>query len=220
MSEPSSRTGTSGSAERPTTNEEWRAALRGPDRSEAALERLRTLLVRGLRAALRKRTPNRAEALAKDFAQDALLKILDALDSFRGESQFTTWAQKIAVRTALTELRRKRWENVSLEEMVEAGTERGPAGPLAEEASPDPSETTTQRLMVDRVRRIVQEELSERQRTAIQAVMRDVPLEEVARRLDTNRNALYKVIYDARQKVKSILERQGLSTEDLLSELP
>lgn len=54
--------------------------------------------------------------------------------------------------------------------------------------------------MVDRVRRIVQEGLSERQRTAIQAVMRDVPLEEVARRLDTNRNALHEAIYDARQK--------------------
>lgn len=89
-------------------------------------------------------------------------------------------------------------------ERVSGGDGRGGhgagAGILAEEAPPDPSETTTQRLVVDRVRRIVQEGLSERQRTAIQAVMRDVPLEEVACRLDTNRNALHEAIYDARQK--------------------
>ncbi|MDH4136346.1 MAG: hypothetical protein OEW09_06480, partial [Anaerolineae bacterium] len=46
------------------------------------------------------------------------VKILDGLDSFRGESRFTTWAQKIAVRVAFTELRRHRWRDVSLDEMT------------------------------------------------------------------------------------------------------
>jgi RNA polymerase sigma-70 factor (ECF subfamily) len=60
--------------------------------------------VRGLRTAIADR-PQVAEADLHDFAQDALLKILAGSDSFQGESRFTTWAQKIAVRVAFTELR-------------------------------------------------------------------------------------------------------------------
>ena len=86
------------------TNEEWLVDLRGPDQ-DLALADLRALLKRGLTFALASR-PNVDEATIEDFCQDALLKILDNLDTFRGESQFTTWAQKIAVYTAFTELRR------------------------------------------------------------------------------------------------------------------
>ena len=88
------------------SNEEWLADLQGPGR-EDALGDLRALLVRGLRYAMADR-PSVTEVDLEDFAQDALMKILNALDTFRGESRFTTWAQKIAVRVAFTELRRRR----------------------------------------------------------------------------------------------------------------
>lgn len=84
----------------------------------AVMEELRSILTRGLKAALKDRAPRQVDTPAEDFAQEALVKILDKLDTFRGESKLTTWAQKIAVRTALTELRRKRWENVSLQDVV------------------------------------------------------------------------------------------------------
>lgn len=54
----------------------------------------------------------------EETAQETLLRVLDRLDSFEGRSQFMTWVYTIAVRIALTELRRKRWKNVSLESMV------------------------------------------------------------------------------------------------------
>jgi RNA polymerase sigma-70 factor (ECF subfamily) len=204
---------------RPSTNEEWLSALQGPPPNPAAIDELRTQLVRGLRAVLKKRVPRHAEALAEDFAQDALIKILDELDTFRGESQFTTWAQKVAVRTAFTELRRKRWENTSLDDLLD---EEGPFQPEASSGAqphPDPEDATNQQLLVDQVQDVIQSELTDRQRTAIQAIMRDMPLQEVARRMDTNRNALYKVIHDARRKVKDALEDRGLSADQLLAEL-
>ncbi|NIR25616.1 MAG: RNA polymerase sigma factor, partial [Gammaproteobacteria bacterium] len=49
-----------------------------------------------------------------------LLRALDHLHTFEGRSKFTTWVHKIAVRVALTELRRKRWEDVSLDEILES----------------------------------------------------------------------------------------------------
>ncbi|MEL6704144.1 MAG: sigma factor, partial [Bacteroidota bacterium] len=106
----------------PSSNEEWLAALDDDRRRDAALAALRPILVRGLRAALARRVPAQAHALAEDFAQEALLQILDKRDTFRGDARFTTWAQKIAVRLALSELRRKRWENVSFEDLLPDGS--------------------------------------------------------------------------------------------------
>ena len=99
------------------TNTEWLELLSGePD--ETALLELRELLIRGLRYTLSSRLNTNLDAIIEDFVQESLLKILDKLDTFRGESQFTTWAQKIAVRVALTELRRRRWRDTSLDEML------------------------------------------------------------------------------------------------------
>ena len=74
-----------------SSNDQWLVALRGPTRDEALAE-LRALLVRGLRGALGGQA-NRVEPAVEDFAQEALIKVLGSLDSFRGECRFTTWAQ-------------------------------------------------------------------------------------------------------------------------------
>jgi RNA polymerase sigma-70 factor (ECF subfamily) len=202
------------------SNEEWLSALKSPGAErERALSELRDMLVRGLHYALRgwRRTAGRDfEALAEDFCQEALLRILDNLDSFEGRSRFTTWAHKIAVRVALTELRRKRWQDVSLDKLVaEEGAASvmgtGGVGPEGEAERTD---------MLAWMRRIMTEELTEKQRKAIAAIaFGDMPLEEVARRMDTNRNALYKVIHDARVRLKRRLAREGMNTQDFLESM-
>src|SRR3990170_8448976 len=100
------------------TNQDWLQALREPASPEA-LEDLRAVLMRGLRAALAARVNGDVDALAEDFAQEALLKILASLETFRGESRFTTWAQRIAVHVAFSELRRRRWKDVPLQTLIE-----------------------------------------------------------------------------------------------------
>ena len=200
------------------TNEEWLEALR-PPRNEDALEELRAVLVRGLEATLRKRIDRDVEPLAEDFAQDALLRILDRMDSFRGESKFTTWAQKVAVNLAFSRLRRKRWENVSLADLTAPDRDAQDASPAFADPAHGPDEQTSDQMLLARVERIIEEQLTEKQRTALNAVMQDMPLQEVARRMDTNRNALYKLIHDARKNLKSELEKQDLSSDSLLAEL-
>ena len=44
-----------------------------------------------------------------------------------------------------------------------------------------------------------------------------MPLEEVARHMGTNRNALYKLLHDARLRLKHALAAQGLSPEDVFA---
>ncbi len=193
--------------------------LQGPDR-ERALEELRLILVRGLRYGLKGILGRKgAVELIEDFVQDSLLRILDNLDSFRGESRFTTWAQKIAMRVAFSELRRKQWENVSLDQLVSSTSRDGSSPVTFPDSAPDPEALTSGRMVAQLVGDIIDNHLTELQRTALKAIIiHRVPMDEVARQLGTNRNALYKLLHDARKKVRTELEKQGLTPDEILAE--
>ncbi|MFC1996670.1 RNA polymerase sigma factor [Chloroflexota bacterium] len=198
-------------------NSEWIETLSGPDPGEA-INDLRITLIRGLRFALSNRVQGDLDMLVEDFAQDALMRILDKLDTFRGESRFTTWAQKIAVRVAFSELRRQRWKDISLQDLMPANEDYGDFTPaILSDPGPTPEQRTTQQSMIDMVMRLIKEELTDRQREAIMAVMvAGMPLEEVARRMNTNRNALYKLIHDARKRLQTRLANEGLTPDEVL----
>ena len=202
------------------TNEEWVADLRaGGDRQARALEDLRAIILRGLPYAIAGRiAPNspESEALTEEVVQETLMRVLEYLDTFEGRSRFTTWAHKIAVRAALTELRRVRWREVPLPEM-----EMNEEGDASYRELPDsqasPEEQVSRAEMMKRVNRIIMEELTEKQRMAMTAIMEGFPLEEAAQRLGMNRNALYKLMHDARLRLKKRLEKEGLTPQEVLS---
>jgi RNA polymerase sigma-70 factor (ECF subfamily) len=203
------------------TNEEWVADLQaGGVRQAQALEDLRAIILRGLPYAIAGRLdPNSPEAIAltEEIAQETLMRVLEYLDSFEGRSQFTTWAHKIAVRAALTELRRVRWREVPLPEMTMDDDMDTSYRELPDHQA-SPEDQVDQKEMMKRVNRIIMEELTDKQRKALMAVaMQGFPLEEAARRLGMNRNALYKLMHDARLRLKKRLEREGLSPQEVLS---
>lgn len=179
---------------------------------------LRAIILRGLPYSLSgwldPSDPQFAD-LAEDVAQETLLRVLDRLETFEGRSRFTTWVHKIAVRIALTELRRRRWKDVSLEGILESA--EADLGVLADSEA-GPEESAAQRDILLRLKRIISEELTEKQRRVLVAArIHGMPLEEVARRMGTNRNALYKLLHDARVKLKRRLEQEGLAVEDVLA---
>jgi RNA polymerase sigma-70 factor (ECF subfamily) len=72
--------------------------------------------------------------------------------------------------------------------------------------------------MMSMVQKVMTENLTEKQRTALMAVaIHGMPLEEVARRMGTNRNSLYKLLHDARLKLKHHMQKQGMSLEELFA---
>jgi len=201
-------------------NDTWLRDLRASStQRDAALADLHTMLIRalpqGISRMLSSENPEFA-SLIEDTAQETLLRTLAGLDTFEGRSQFTTWAYKISVRVALNELRRRRWRDVSLDGLEDdEADERAPH----QFASSDPSpESVIERAdILQRVQHILAEELTERQRAAMDAInVQGVPMEEVARRMGTNRNALYKLLHDARLRLKHRLEREGLPLKELL----
>jgi RNA polymerase sigma-70 factor (ECF subfamily) len=86
------------------------------------------------------------------------------------------------------------------------------------DADPSPERQVTQRALLGMVKRLIAEELTDRQRRALIAVVfAGMPMAEVARRMGTNRNALYKLMHDARQRLKRCMLAEGISAEEALS---
>lgn len=203
------------------TNEAWLSDLRAEgDVKSAAIEDLRDVIQKGLPYALsRWLSPSQPQfhALVDEVTQETLLRVLDQMDTFEGRSQFTTWVHKIAIRIALTELRRKRWRDTSLDELTENEDIPPPQG-LLEDSQASPENLAERADMLTHVRRIIDEELTERQRKALTMLaIQDNSMEYTARKLKTNRNALYKLLHDARLRLKNRLAMEGISSHDVMS---
>ncbi|MCO6449839.1 MAG: RNA polymerase sigma factor [Caldilineales bacterium] len=153
--------------------------------------------------------------MAADFAQESVLIVLEKSGQFEGRSKFTTWAAKIGVHQALGELRRARWRDLSLDELT-AGGNFEPAFVMEDERS-SPEERTIQRSVMAVVMDVMQNELSDRQREALYGrLVVGVPIDIMAERMDTNPNALYKLMHDARKRLKARLIERGLSPDEVL----
>ena len=209
------------SATNARTNEEWIADLgAGGSTREAALDDLRLVLANGLRRGLIGQIDTAApefDALIDDFVQEALLKVLENLDTFAGRSLFTTWANKIALNIGLTELRRKRWRDTSLDGLTQ--TDDGEFTPsFVADPAPRPEEVTERRELMKYVSRLISEELTEKQRLALTAtVIQGRPLSEVAYMMDSNQNAIYKLVFDARQRLRRRLAEDNLTPEEVIA---
>lgn len=209
-------------------NEQWLAELTGaPDEQAAALADLRERLRRGIfyylsreRSDLSQLSGQELGSMADDLAQDATLRVMSSLESFRGDSRFTTWATKIAVRLAISDLRRARYRDFSLDELTidgELAAEEAAAASLTSPATPNPEYETERADVMQKIDRTLREALTERQYQALVAVaVQNVPVEVVAERMGSNRNALYKLLHDARRKLRAALEEQGLPTDYML----
>ena len=198
------------------SNAQWVADLQAVGAArDTAIADLRRILVAGLRRGLLRQiraSGREFDSQAEDFAQEALLKIIDQLGAFRGDSRFTTWAHKIAVRVALTELRRKRWQDVSLA----TSPDEMRAVEFADPA-PGPAQAADRKAVAALLHRYIDNELTERQRRALLAVgIYGMPLEEAARRMGSTRNAMYKLLHDARRNLQRKLTADGFSREQLL----
>lgn len=154
--------------------------------------------------------------LAEDCAQDALLAILQHLDEFRGESRFTTWVYSFAINIALVTARREGWKSVPLDKVID-NPHLDEWTVVAERSPADPQRLALQTETLAVIREAIDHHLSARQRQALKAIfLEGVPLDEIARHWGSNRNAVYKVLHDARRKLKTHLEERGFGVKETL----
>jgi len=206
------------------TNEQWLTELNTPGVAhDAALNDLREFILRGVMGYLHTRSDlarldgRDLAHLAQDMVQEALIKIQANIDSFQGKSKFTTWATKIAINHLISELRRRHWQNVSLQQVVEGGTTLEDVLAAEPTHAGNPSASAERQLVWQAVQSVLENDLTDRQRQVLVATqLNGVPMQEVAKMLNTNVNNLYKLLHDARLKLKKTLLAQGLEPEYIL----
>ena len=192
---------------------DWPSRLRSPNVEvrNQAIEELRKLIVRGLARSLSHRYGGRVDA--EDIAQISMLKILESLDSFAGRSKFETWAMAIATRIGISELRRRYYRTVSLGALSD---QDGFQFEVISQSDPESGEKEELQLVIQVLHRLIEETLSDRQRTVIRGVLTGLAIEVIAERLSSNRNAIYKLAHDARLKIKLGFEEAGISSNEIL----
>ena len=195
----------------------WLRALSdtGPEHEEAA-ERLHGLLLRAARFEVARRQragrfgrgAGDMDDLAVHAADDALVAILGKLHTYRGDSRFTTWAYKFVLLEAAAAVRKAAWHGREIPLEADGWAQLHDHG----RASPDTRAETFE--VIDAVRDAIAEVLTPHQRAVLVALtLNDVPIDVLAERRDTNRNALYKTLHDARRKLRERLAEDGLTIE-------
>jgi RNA polymerase sigma-70 factor (ECF subfamily) len=195
---------------------EWLGALasRGEQR-EAALARLHEMLLRVARRECRRRGPRlriagpELDDLAYQAVADALVAITGKLGQFRGDSQFTTWAYKFVVFEVSAKIGRHFWRNPGVRLEAEDWDR------LPDRFGFEPAQEAEWRDLLAALRRAVDTELSPRQRQVfIAIVVHGVPLDALVVQLGSSRGAIYKMMFDARRKLRAALAANGYMDHD------
>jgi RNA polymerase sigma-70 factor (ECF subfamily) len=141
--------------------------------------------------------------LAQQAADDALMNVLDNLDQFRGLSRFTTWAYKFVMFEVSAKVARHPWHRAP------PRVKDFPSDQLLDPLGPRPVDSVEQRAQLDALCKAIGE-LTERQREVFVAIaLNDVPIDVLAVRFGTNRNAVYKNLFDARRSLRARMAEAG-----------
>jgi RNA polymerase sigma-70 factor, ECF subfamily len=192
-------------------SKEWVDQLRsGHPSHEQALARLHDVLLRAAFHELSRRRGQLGPIAGPEFddlawqaADDALMNILRKLDEFRGLSRFATWAYKLVMFEVSDKVACDVWRRQppSSEEL---GWDR-----LPDWLAPRPGDRLEQREQLEVLSAAIAE-LGDRQREVFVAIaLNDVPIDVLALELGSNRNAIYKNLFDARRTLRSRLAAAG-----------
>jgi RNA polymerase sigma-70 factor, ECF subfamily len=188
---------------------------RGHPRHEQAVARLHGVLQRAALHELHRRRGQPAalsgpefDDVAQQCADDAMVNILARLGDFRGLSRFTTWAYKFVIFEVSSKFARHAWRH-----------HPPAAADLAWEEVPDalaprPGEQAERQEQLIVLAKAIEADLTPRQREVFVAIaLNDVPIDVLALQLGSNRNAVYKNLFDARRKLRASLAAAGHALE-------
>jgi RNA polymerase sigma-70 factor, ECF subfamily len=142
--------------------------------------------------------------VAQQCANDAMMKILARVDDFEGLSRFTTWAYKFVIFEVSSKVARHAWQHHP------PSTEDLTWDQLPDTLAPRPGDQAERREQLAALTNAIGEDLTPRQREVFVAIaLNDVPIDVLALQLSSNRNAIYKNLFDARRRLRASLAAAG-----------
>jgi RNA polymerase sigma-70 factor (ECF subfamily) len=179
---------------------------------EAAVTRLHDLQLKAARFEVARRrqalphlSGQELDHVAQEAADDATVAVLRRLDDFRGESRFTTWAYKFALLEAAVKVRRRAWQRRELQLEPETWLQ-------FEHPASTPAAQAERVQLLEGIKAGMASALTPHQRRVLVALaLNGIPIDVLAERLGSNRNALYKSLHDARRNLRAHLEAHGFT---------
>ena len=148
--------------------------------------------------------------IACQATADAVVSIIRKVSQFRGDAKFTTWAYRFMLNEVATKINRLFWRRpaTSLDAME--------WGEVPATRDVQPEIVVEYRDMLAAVTRAVDATLTEKQRITLLATILDGTCPAALGGLrSAKRNAVYKMVFDARRKLRSALVLEGyLGTAD------
>jgi len=194
-----------------STSQQWLDGLRSSGtQHEVCVAALHALLLRVARHEVSRRAGSlrvygpELDDIAQQASDDAVMAVRSKAASFRGDSRFTTWAYKFVMFEVSTKMGRHFWR-----------AQRASTDDAAWDKIPDtlfvaPQQSAEQRELFAVLRRAIDEELTPLQRRVFVAIaLNEVPMDAFARELNSSRNSIYKVLFDARRKLRACLQGAG-----------
>lgn len=207
------------------SNQEWFEVLSHSEIPQGeALEELRRLLLRAALYTLVTHVEDLHDmpeeerlALAEECAQEALMAVLAHLADFRGESKFTTWVYKFGVNIAHAQARRWRWKQVSLDALADDDGDTDWLQYQEKFQTADSEQSLRKAEVVGVIRDALATQLTPRQRQTLKMIAFDnVPMDVVVQHTKSNRNAIYKLLHDARLRIKQHLLQGGYDLAEVM----
>ena len=201
-----------GVAPQPFAPKDWVLALSSTGaEQQVALRELHALMVRAaahqvwrMRGVLPDASPGTVDVIVNQAADEAMTALLRKLHTFEGRSAFTTWAFKFAILQAASDVRRLQWQHREVE-LRDLDIEHRPAavhdGPARQAEGSDLA-----RALAESMHSCL---TPHQRRVAVALLVDGVPIDVLAERLGSNRNALYKTLHDVRQRLRGDLTRRG-----------
>ena len=195
--------------------ENWVEALSTPGPGQDhAMDRLHQMMLRACHHQVRRMSSalagvgsERLDEIANQAADEAMMAVLAKLSTFEGRSRFTTWAYKFAILQSATEVRRFAWAHREVE--LNDATQ-------VMECGPSPASYAEASDLAAAVRLAIDVALTPHQRRITIALLVDeIPIDVLAQRLGSTRNALYKTVHDARTRLRAHLVASGHLTTSL-----
>ena len=205
------------------SNEDWIQALSGTgEYQDEAINDLRHFLLQVALYTLNQKVKDIHAlshsdrlALGEDCAQEACITVLNHLAEFKGESKFTTWAYKFAVNVSLARARQEGWKQISLELSSSKAASFGEFAAHIHSNHPDVESQVLQTEIIAVLDDTIQHDLTDKQRMVFRLIVfEQVPMDGVVQRMGMNRNAVYKLLHEARKKLKRAVQAHGFEFDE------
>jgi RNA polymerase sigma-70 factor, ECF subfamily len=180
-----------------------------PDREQAVAELHEVLLRAAFHELSRRRTQLGSvsgpefEDLAQQAANDALMNVLRRLDDFQGRSRFTTWAYKFVMLEVSSKVARHAWRRQP-PSSDDPGLDR-----LPDRLAAGPGDRLEQREQVQALTAAIGDLTGRQRRVFVAIALNGISIDVLAIQLKTNRNAIYKNLFDARRNLRAKMAAAG-----------